>query len=86
MLRARSVRELRDRGVVRTFNNPIRDVAEALVAAPYGSERGSFSQKTWDVKTDDEVLQVKAVQRTGTGALGTYLRSDPRPATTLWSQ
>jgi hypothetical protein len=67
---ARSIRELRDRGVVRTFNNPIGDIAEALVVAHYGGERGSFNQKTWDVKTADELLQVKAVRRTGPGALG----------------
>src|SRR4051794_22857217 len=67
---ARSLRELRDRGVVRTFNNPIGDVAEALVAAHYSGTRGSFSQKTWDVKTDDELLQVKSIRRTGPGALG----------------
>ena len=47
---AESLRELRDRGVVRTFNNPIGDIAEALVASHFGGERGSFSQKTWDVK------------------------------------
>lgn len=35
-----------------------------------GGERGSFNQKTWDVKTADELLQVKAVRRTAPGALG----------------
>src|SRR4051794_40460558 len=62
---ASSLRELRDRGVVRTFNNPIGDVAEELVAQHYGGERGSFSQKTWDVRVGDELLQVKALRRTG---------------------
>lgn len=57
----RSLRELYDRGVVRTFNNPIGDIAEALVAAHYGGERGSFSQKTWDLKTATESLQVKSI-------------------------
>lgn len=59
------LRELRERGVVRTFNNPIGDIAEQLVAVHYGGERGSFSQKTWDVRVGDELLQVKALRRTG---------------------
>ena len=63
---ASSLRELRDRGVVRTFNNPIGDIAEELVALHYGGERGSFSQKTWDVRIGNELLQVKALRRTGT--------------------
>jgi hypothetical protein len=64
---ARTLRELRDRGVVRTFNNPIGDIAEELVALHYGATRGSFSQKTWDVAVGDALLQVKALRRTGTG-------------------
>lgn len=62
---ADALRELRDRGVVRTFNNPIGDIAEELVAQHYGGERGSFSQKTWDVRVGGELLQVKALRRTG---------------------
>jgi hypothetical protein len=62
---ANALRELRKRGVVRTFNNPIGDIAEELVALHYGGERGSFSQKTWDVRVGDELLQVKALRRTG---------------------
>jgi hypothetical protein len=62
---ANTLRELRDRKVVRTFNNPIGDIAEELVALHYGGERGSFSQKTWDVRIGDELLQVKALRRTG---------------------
>jgi hypothetical protein len=63
---AQALRELRDREVVRTFNNPIGDIAEALVALHYGGERGSFSQASWDVKTSSgELLQVKALRRTG---------------------
>lgn len=64
---ASALRELRDRGIVRTFNNPIGDIAEELVALHYGGERGSFSQKTWDVRAGGELLQVKALRRTGTG-------------------
>ena len=62
---ASSLRELRDRGIVRTFNNPIGDIAEELVAQKYGGERGSFSQKTWDVRVGEELLQVKALRDTG---------------------
>jgi hypothetical protein len=63
---ARTLRELHDRGVVRTFNNPIGDIAEELVAAHFGGERGSFSQASWDVNTPDgQLLQVKALRRTG---------------------
>jgi len=63
---AQSLRELRDREVVRTFNNPIGDIAEALVALHYAGERGSFSQASWDVRTPEgELLQVKALRRTG---------------------
>jgi len=62
---ARALGELRDREVVRTFNNPIGDIAEALVALHYGGERGSFSQASWDVRTrSGELLQVKALRRT----------------------
>jgi hypothetical protein len=62
---ASALRELKERGVVRTFNNPIGDIAEELVAGHYAGERGSFSQKTWDVRTTDELLQVKALRRAG---------------------
>lgn len=63
---AQTLRELHDRGVVRTFNNPIGDIAEELVAAHFGGERGSFSQASWDVRTlAGELLQVKALRRTG---------------------
>jgi len=62
---ASALRELRNRGVVRTFNNPIGDIAEELVAIHYGGERGSFTQKTWDVRVGTDLLQVKALRRTG---------------------
>lgn len=59
------MRELRRRDVVRTNNNPAGDIAEAIVAAHYGGERGSFSEKGWDVKTTDgERVQVKAIRVT----------------------
>lgn len=62
------LRELRERDVVRTYNNPIGDIAEAVVAEHYGGARGSFSQKSWDVLTDaGERLQVKAIRITAAG-------------------
>lgn len=62
------MRELKDRGVVRTQNNPIGDIAEAVVAAHYDGTRGSFSQAAWDVITPSgERLQVKALRRTSGG-------------------
>ena len=39
--------------------------AEELVALHYKGERGSFSQKTWDVRAGSELLQVKALRETG---------------------
>lgn len=60
------MRALRDRGVVRTNNNPIGDIAEAIVAQHYGGERGSFGQSGWDVKLPGgERLQVKALRLAG---------------------
>ncbi len=62
------MRELRVRDVIRTNNNPVGDIAEAVVAAHYGGERGSFVQAGWDVKTPEgERIQVKAMRLTATG-------------------
>jgi hypothetical protein len=62
------MRELRLREIIRTNNNPVGDIAEAIVAAHYGGERGSFSQAGWDVRTPDgENIQVKALRQTATG-------------------
>lgn len=41
----------------------VGDIAEALVAAHFGGERSSFSQKTWDVRTSTDLLRVKAIRR-----------------------
>lgn len=61
------MRELRRTGVVRTNNNPVGDIAEAIVAQHYGGERGSFAQAGWDVKTRDGTrIQVKAIRQTST--------------------
>lgn len=59
------MRQLRVLGVIRTNNNPIGDIAEAIVCDHYGGERASFSQKGWDVKTPNgELIQVKSRRRT----------------------
>ncbi len=60
------MRQLRARDVIRTNNNPIGDIAEAIVAAHYNGERGSFSQAGWDVLLRDGTkLQVKALRLAG---------------------
>ena len=57
------MRELRRREVVRTANNPIGDIAEALVAAHYRGERKSFSNAGWDVATPSgDRLEVKGIR------------------------
>ena len=59
--------ELRVRDIIRTNNNPVGDIAEAIVATHYGGERGAFSQSGWDVTTPDgERIQVKAMRLTPT--------------------
>jgi hypothetical protein len=69
------LRELRARDIVRTYNNPIGDIAEEIVARHYGGERGSFSQSSWDVLLPSgERLQVKALRLT---ALGTRRNLSP---------
>lgn len=57
------MRELRVRQIIRTNNNPVGDIAEAIVAAHYNGTRGSFAQAGWDVKVDDELIQVKAMRQ-----------------------
>jgi len=60
------MRELRHRKIIRTNNNPVGDIAEAIVADYYQGERGTFSQAGWDVKTPaGELIQVKAMRQTG---------------------
>jgi hypothetical protein len=61
------MRELRARDIIRTNNNPVGDIAEALVHAHYGGERASFVQAGWDVRTPEkERIQVKAARSTPT--------------------
>lgn len=59
------MRQLRVLEVIRTNNNPIGDIAEAIVCDHYKGERASFSQKGWDVRTPSgELIQVKSRRRT----------------------
>ncbi|SDE47062.1 DUF6998 domain-containing protein [Rhodococcus tukisamuensis] len=62
---ATSMDELKSRELIRTNNNPVGDLAEAIAFAHYGGERGTFSQKGWDIRTPDgERIQVKGMRRT----------------------
>lgn len=67
------MRQLRLKNIVRTSNNPAGDIAEAVVAAHYEGERGSFSQAGWDVRTKTERIQVKALRRTAANTKRTNL-------------
>ncbi|HET7060194.1 MAG TPA: hypothetical protein VFH99_02665 [Candidatus Saccharimonadales bacterium] len=59
------MRQLRALGVIRTNNNPVGDIAEAIVCDHFKGERASFSQKGWDVKTPSgERIQVKSRRET----------------------
>lgn len=58
-----SLDQLHARGVVRTYNNPVGDIAEAIVARHFGGRRGAFAQAAWDVAVGEELLQVKACRR-----------------------
>lgn len=63
---AGTMTELRGRGVLRTNNNPVGDVAEAIAHEHYGGRRGSFSQKGWDLEDiAGRRLQVKGIRKTG---------------------
>lgn len=55
------LRELRERGVVRTGNAPAGDYAELLVQQATGGKLAANSERSWDVRTPDcNRLQVKA--------------------------
>lgn len=57
--------ELHDRGIVRSGNNPIADMAETVIADYFGVEPEPPNQKAYDVKTKDgKRIQVKALRRT----------------------
>ena len=60
--------ELRERGVVRSGNNPIADIAERLVADYYGGQLASPNERSYDVlASDGRRLQVKAMRMTQKG-------------------
>lgn len=52
--------ELLRRGVIRSRNAPVGDLAEHLVAISLGGELAPPSAKSWDVQADGRRLQVKA--------------------------
>lgn len=52
------LRELRRRGIVRTANNPIGDIAEALVARHFKGERAGFSYSKVILVVFDSDLRV----------------------------
>jgi hypothetical protein len=57
--------ELHRRGIVRSGNNPIADMAETVVADYFGVEPEPPNQKSYDVKAKDgKRIQVKALRRT----------------------
>lgn len=57
------MRELRTRDIIRTNNNPVGDIAEAIVHTHYGGERAGFSGPAWDVMAPDgERIQVKSMR------------------------
>jgi hypothetical protein len=57
--------ELHRRGVVRSGNNPIADIAERVIADFYGVEPQPPNSKSYDVVTrTGKRLQVKALRRT----------------------
>jgi len=71
------------RDVVRTANNPIGDIAEAVVTEHYNGERQGFSNSGWDVTaTNGERLEVKGIRLTGTR---TRANLSPIPATSTYA-
>jgi hypothetical protein len=77
------LRELRRRGLVRTANNPIGDIAEELVARHFKGERAGFSNAGWDVETSDgERLEVKAIRL---GEVKTRSNLSPIPPTSTYT-
>ena len=55
------LRELRDRGFIRTLNAPAGDLAETLTARAYSGGLAPNSEKSWDVTAGDgRLLQVKS--------------------------
>jgi hypothetical protein len=79
------MRELLRRDVVRTANNPIGDIAEAIVAEHYdgGGVRQGFSNSGWDGTTPGgQRLEVKAIRLTG---VPTRANLSPIPAASSYT-
>jgi hypothetical protein len=56
---------LHERGIVRSNNNPIADMAERVIADYYGVELEPPNNKSFDVRTPDGTrVEVKALRRT----------------------
>lgn len=56
--------ELYERGIVRSGNNPVADMAERVIADYYGVEPEPPNQKSYDVVTRDGTkVQVKGLRR-----------------------
>lgn len=78
------LRELRRRGIVRTANNPIGDIAEALVANHFKGERAGFSNPGWDVQTPDGLhLEVKGIR---IDEVATRRNLSPIPSSSTYSK
>ncbi len=77
------MRELLRRDVIRTANNPIGDIAEAVVTEHYNGERQAFSNSGWDVTAaNGERLEVKGIRLTGAR---TRANLSPIPATSTYT-
>lgn len=62
---------LHDRGIVRSNNNPIADMAERVIADYYGVEPAPPNNKSFDVRAPDgSRVEVKALRRTKTSRRG----------------
>lgn len=65
------LRELKNRGVIRTTNAPTGDYAEFLIARLLGVNLAPSSEKSWDARAPDgKTLQVKSRVITNPGAVG----------------
>lgn len=56
------INQLLKRGLVRTRNKPIGDLAEAAVAKSFGGELARNSKGSFDFSVGDKLVQVKALQ------------------------
>lgn len=56
------IKQLLHRGLVRTRNKPIGDLAEAAVAKAFNGELARNSKASFDISVGDKRIQVKALQ------------------------